>query len=47
MAVKKKKPLRMKSIERGPIRLRVNGRIYEIEVGTGPDQVDPAQTLAT
>jgi carbon-monoxide dehydrogenase small subunit len=33
-------------MERVPIRLRVNGRVYEIEVGTRPDQVDPAQTLA-
>lgn len=46
MAVKKEKPLKKKSIERGPISLRVNGRTYEIDVGTGPDQVDPAHTLA-
>ena len=46
MAVKERNPLKRKPIERGPISLKVNGRIYEIEVGTGPNQVDPAQTLA-
>jgi carbon-monoxide dehydrogenase small subunit len=46
MAVRKGKALKKKSIERGSISLRVNGRTYEIDVGTGPDQVEPAQTLA-
>jgi hypothetical protein len=46
MVVKVRNPSRKKSIERGPISLRGNGRIYEIEVGTGSNQVDPAQTQA-
>jgi carbon-monoxide dehydrogenase small subunit len=46
MVVKQRKLLRKKSGDKGSIRLRVNGRIYEMAVGTGPDQVDPAQTLA-
>ena len=46
MAVKKVKEIRKKPPEKRRIRLTVNGELYELEVGIGPNQVDPAHTLA-
>jgi carbon-monoxide dehydrogenase small subunit len=46
MAVKTKKEIRKKSQERNRLNLTVNGQSFELEVGIGPHQVDPADTLA-
>ena len=46
MAVKTKKEVRKKSQERCRLSLSVNGQVYELKVGTEPNQVDPAHTLA-
>jgi carbon-monoxide dehydrogenase small subunit len=46
MAVKKVKEIRKKPSEKRRIRLTVNGQLCELEVGIGPNQVDPAHTLA-
>jgi aerobic carbon-monoxide dehydrogenase small subunit len=35
-----------KDPEKRMLRLSVNGKVHELEVGTRPDQVDPAHTLA-
>jgi aerobic carbon-monoxide dehydrogenase small subunit len=46
MAGKTAKPVGRKAAERRSIHLVVNGQDHELEVGGGPDQVDPAHTLA-
>ena len=46
MAAKTRKPGGRKTIEACRIRFTVNGRLCELEKGSGPDQVDPAHTLA-
>jgi len=46
MAVKTAKPVRKKAIETRSISLTINGRVYEMEVGSKPDQVEPSHTLA-
>jgi carbon-monoxide dehydrogenase small subunit len=46
MALKTKKPAKMKIPEARRISLTVNGRIYALEVGARPDQVDTSHTLA-
>ncbi len=46
MAVKTAKPVRKKAIETRGIRLTINGRVYEMEVGSEANQVGPSHTLA-
>ena len=46
MAVKTVKKIRKKTFEKRRIRLTVNGQLHELEEGSGPNQVDPAHTLA-
>ncbi len=46
MPAQQRKPFRKKSVDKGSIRLKVNGRIYDLAVGTGLNQIDPAETLA-
>jgi carbon-monoxide dehydrogenase small subunit len=46
MAVKKVKEIRKKPLETRRIRLTVNGQLYELEEGSGQNQVDSAHTLA-
>ncbi len=46
MAVRTKKRTRRKNGGAGRISLTVNGQSYEMEVGTAPHQIDPADTLA-
>ncbi len=46
MPVKKEREVRKKPQERRRLSLSVNGQIYELKVGTDPDQVDHAHTLA-
>jgi aerobic-type carbon monoxide dehydrogenase small subunit (CoxS/CutS family) len=46
MAVKKGKEVSKKPRERRHLSLTVNGRVHDLKVGTEPDQVDPAHTLA-
>lgn len=47
MAVKTARVVRKKkALETHRISLTVNGQAYELEVGSKPDQVDPAHTLA-
>jgi len=46
MAVRTKKHTRRKNGGAGRISLTVNGQPYEMEVGTSPHQIDPADTLA-
>jgi len=46
MPVKPVKKIRNKSFEMRRIRLMVNGQLYELEEGSGPNQVDPSHTLA-
>lgn len=46
MAVKKARAVRKKALRTHCISLRVNGQVYELEVGTEPGHVDPAHTLA-
>jgi aerobic carbon-monoxide dehydrogenase small subunit len=48
MAVKTKEPVRVRkrASEMRRVSLTVNGREYQLETGGGPDQVDPAHTLA-
>jgi carbon-monoxide dehydrogenase small subunit len=46
MAVKTEKEIRKKSQQRRRLSLLVNGQVHELKVGTEPDQVDPAHTLA-
>jgi aerobic-type carbon monoxide dehydrogenase small subunit (CoxS/CutS family) len=46
MAVKKEKEVRKKAQEKRHLTLTVNGRVHNLKVGTEPDQVDPAHTLA-
>ena len=46
MPSKTAKPVRKKPLEKRRISLTVNGHAYELEIGNGPDQVDPAHTLA-
>jgi len=46
MAVKTVKKIIKKTFEKRRIRLMVNGRLHELEEGSGPNQIDPAHTLA-
>jgi aerobic-type carbon monoxide dehydrogenase small subunit (CoxS/CutS family) len=46
MAKIRKKALGMKEVEASSIKLIVNGRVYELEQGSRPDQVAPSHTLA-
>jgi aerobic carbon-monoxide dehydrogenase small subunit len=46
MAGKIGKSVRKKAVETSRVRLTVNGQICELDVGSRPDQVDPAHTLA-
>ena len=46
MPRKATKPVKKKDFEIRRISLTVNGHAYELEIGNGPDQVDPAHTLA-
>ena len=46
MAVKTVKKIIKKTFEKRRIRLMVNGRLHELEEGSGPNQVDPSHTLA-
>lgn len=46
MAVRTKKHTHRKNGGAGRISLTVNGQPYEMEVGTAPHQIDPADTLA-
>jgi aerobic-type carbon monoxide dehydrogenase small subunit (CoxS/CutS family) len=46
MAVKTGKKIRKKTFEKRRIRLTVNRQLYELEEGSGPNQVDPSHTLA-
>ena len=44
--MKKAKPLTRKASEVDHIPLTINGKAYELGVGSRADQVDPAHTLA-
>jgi aerobic-type carbon monoxide dehydrogenase small subunit (CoxS/CutS family) len=44
--MKTKEHKRKKALSKGSISLTVNGQVYEMDVGSKPDQVDPAHTLA-
>ncbi len=46
MAVKKEREVTKKPRERRHLSLTVNGQVHDLKVGTEPDQVDPAHTLA-
>jgi carbon-monoxide dehydrogenase small subunit len=46
MPRKATQPVKKKDLETRRISLTVNGHVYELEIGSGPDQVDPAHTLA-
>ena len=46
MALKTARSGTRKDPEKRMVRLSVNGKVHELEVGTRPDQVDPAHTLA-
>jgi aerobic carbon-monoxide dehydrogenase small subunit len=46
MALKTARSVKQRSPEKRMIRISVNGKVHELEVGTRPDQVDPAHTLA-
>ena len=46
MAVKTVKKIRKKTFEKRRIHLMVNGQLHELEEGSGPNQIDPAHTLA-
>ena len=46
MALKTARSGTRKDPEKRMLRLSVNGKVHELEVGTRPDQVDPAHTLA-
>lgn len=46
MAAKTARSVTRKGPERRVVRLFVNGKVHELEVGTRPDQIDPAHTLA-
>ena len=46
MPVKREKEVSKKPREKRHLSLTVNGRVHELKIGTGPDQVDPAHTLA-
>jgi aerobic-type carbon monoxide dehydrogenase small subunit (CoxS/CutS family) len=46
MAKKKEKASKAKEIEGRNIKLVVNGKAYELDVGSGPNQVAPTHTLA-
>jgi carbon-monoxide dehydrogenase small subunit len=46
MATKKRSQASKKNPEAKSISLTINGRLYELEVGSEPDQTDPAHTLA-
>ena len=46
MALKTVRSGRQKDFEKRMVRLSVNGKVHTLEVGTRPDQVDPAHTLA-
>jgi carbon-monoxide dehydrogenase small subunit len=46
MVVKTAKPVRKKAIETRGISLTINGQVYEMEVGSEANQVEPSHTLA-
>ncbi|MGD0235600.1 MAG: (2Fe-2S)-binding protein [Syntrophorhabdales bacterium] len=46
MARKSASSVKQKDLQRRSVSLTVNGKVYELEVGMRPDQVDPAHTLA-
>ncbi|MCJ7594775.1 MAG: (2Fe-2S)-binding protein [Desulfobacterales bacterium] len=46
MAERKARNVRKKAVETQLIKFTVNGSLQELEVGNGPHQVDPADTLA-
>ena len=46
MALQTKKSAAKKTSETGLVSLTINGQLYELEIGSRPDQVDPAHTLA-
>ncbi len=46
MARKSTSSVKQKDLQRRSIRLTVNRKVHELEVGARPDQVDPAHTLA-
>jgi len=46
MALKSARSVKLREPERRMVRLSVNGKVHELEVGTRPDQVDAAHTLA-
>ena len=46
MALKTARSVKQRGPEKRMVRLSVNGKEHDLEVGTRPDQVDPAHTLA-
>jgi carbon-monoxide dehydrogenase small subunit len=46
MEVKKEKEVRKKGRQISHLNLTVNGKVHALRIGTEPDQVDPAHTLA-
>jgi aerobic carbon-monoxide dehydrogenase small subunit len=46
MALKTARSVKQRSPEKRMIRISVNRKVHELEIGTRPDQVDPAHTLA-
>ena len=46
MAKKREKSLNVREVTTSSIRLTVNGEVYELDVGSGPNQVAPSHTLA-
>ncbi len=46
MPPKSARSVKQKGPERRSVSLSVNGKAYDLEIGTRPDQVDPAHTLA-
>ena len=46
MALKTQRSVKQRAPEKRMVRLTVNGKVHDLEVGTRSDQVDPAHTLA-
>ncbi len=46
MEVKTSRKVKKNSPDKNRLSLTINGRVHELKVGTEPDQVDPAHTLA-
>ena len=46
MAKKQEKSPHIKEVTTSRIRLTVNGEVYELDVGSGPNQIAPTHTLA-